>query len=88
MDAYHFNQPNERASTIQDNAGLVSEPQLELTAILRVRIGCHRWCYVFSRQLHVFACNQRINVLVTVKIALGFASYNYLTVTRTIIYIL
>ena len=44
-DEYHFNQLNERASTIQDNTGatgLVSEPQLELTAILRVRIECHR----------------------------------------------
>ena len=31
--------------TIQDNTGttgLVSEPQLELMAILRVRIECHR----------------------------------------------
>ena len=45
MDEYHFNQLNERASTIQDNTGatgLVSEPQLELTAILRVRIECRR----------------------------------------------
>ena len=60
MDEYRFNQLNERASTIQDNTGatgLVSEPQLELTAILRVRIECHRSCYVFSRQSHVFVCN-------------------------------
>ena len=45
MDEYHFNQLNERASTILDNTGttgLVSEPQLELMAILRVRIECHR----------------------------------------------
>ena len=45
MDEYRFNQLNERASTILDNAGateLVSEPQLELTAILSVRIECHR----------------------------------------------
>ena len=36
---------NECTSTIQDNTdatGLVSELQLELTAILRVRIKCHR----------------------------------------------
>ena len=54
MDEYHFNQLNERASTIQDNTGaigLVSEPRLELTVILRVRIKCHRYCYVISRQL-------------------------------------
>ena len=40
MGEYHFNQLNEHASTIQDNTdatGLVSEPQLELTGILRVR---------------------------------------------------
>ena len=45
MDEYHFNQLNECATTILDNigtTGLVSEPQLELTAILRVRIDCHR----------------------------------------------
>ena len=45
MDEYRFNQLNERISTVQDNigaTGLVSEPQLELTAILRVRIECHR----------------------------------------------
>ena len=45
MDEYRFNQLNEHASTIQDNTGaigLVSEPQLELTAILRVKIECHR----------------------------------------------
>ena len=45
MDEYRFNQPNERASTIQDNTGtvgLVSEPQLELMVILRVRTWCHR----------------------------------------------
>ena len=50
MDEYQL---NERASTIQDNTGttgLVSEPQLELTADLRVRIECHMWCYVISRQ--------------------------------------
>ena len=60
MDEYRFPQFNERASTIQDNTvatGFVSEPQLELTAILRVRIECHRSYYVISRQLHVFACN-------------------------------
>ena len=53
MDEYNFNQLSERASTIQDNTGaigLVSEPQLELTAILRVRMKCHRYCYVISRQ--------------------------------------
>ena len=41
MDEYRFNQLNERASTIQDNTGatgLVSEPQLELKAILRVSL--------------------------------------------------
>ena len=45
MDEYYFNQLNDCATTIQDNTGatgLVSEPQLELTAILRVRIECHR----------------------------------------------
>ena len=45
MDEYHFNPLNESTSTIQDNAGttgLVSEPQLEPMAILRVRIECHR----------------------------------------------
>ena len=44
MDKYHFYQLNERATVI-DNTGateLVSEPQLELIAILRVRIECHR----------------------------------------------
>ena len=48
------------SSTMWDNTGatgMVSEPQLELTAILRVRIGCHRSCYVINRQSHVFACN-------------------------------
>ena len=45
MDEYRFNELNECASTIQDNigaTGLVSEPQLNLTAILRVRIEYHR----------------------------------------------
>ena len=45
MDEYHLNQLNECAFTIQDNTdvtGLVSEPHLELTAILRVRIQGHR----------------------------------------------
>ena len=45
MDEYRFDQLNERASTILDNTDatrLVSEPQLELTAILIVRIECHR----------------------------------------------
>ena len=45
MDEHCFNQLNERATRILDNTGatgLVSEPQLELTAILRVRIECHR----------------------------------------------
>ena len=45
MDEYHFNKLNERASTTQDNTGakgLISEPQLELIVILRVRIECHR----------------------------------------------
>ena len=45
MDEYRFNQLNEHASTLLDNTdatGLVSEPPLELTAILRVRIECHR----------------------------------------------
>ena len=45
MDEYHFNEVNERVCTIQDNTGatgLVSEPQLELTVILRIRIECHR----------------------------------------------
>ena len=35
MDEYHFNQINEHASTILENTGatgLVSEPQLKLTA--------------------------------------------------------
>ena len=43
---------NECSSTIQDNigtTGLISELQLELTMILRVRIKCHRLCYVISR---------------------------------------
>ena len=45
MDEYHFNQINERASVTLDNTGttgLVSEPQLELMAIVRVRIECRR----------------------------------------------
>ena len=45
MDEYCLNQLNECASTIQDNTGatgLISEPQLELMAILRVRIESHR----------------------------------------------
>ena len=45
MAKYCFNQLNEHAFTIQDNTGttgLVSEPQLELTVILKVRIECHR----------------------------------------------
>ena len=44
-DGYHFNQLNERVCTVQDNTGataLVSEPQLELRLIVRVRIECHR----------------------------------------------
>ena len=44
MDEYRFNQLNECASTIQDNTGItgsVSEPQLKLKAILRVRIEYH-----------------------------------------------
>ena len=44
-DVYHFILLDECASTIMNNfgtTGLVSEPQLELTAILRVRIECHR----------------------------------------------
>ena len=44
-DEYRFDQINECASTIQDSTGatrLVSEPQFELTAILRIRIECHR----------------------------------------------
>ena len=78
----------ECATTIQDDTGttgLISEPQLEPTAILRVRIECHRYCYMISRQLHAFECNQRVIVLLTVKIALNFALCNYLTVTCTII---
>ena len=45
MDEYHFDQLNEHASTMQYNigtTGLVSEPQLQLMAILSVRIECHR----------------------------------------------
>ena len=45
MDEYRFNQLNECASATLDNTGttgLVSEPQLELMAILRVRIECHK----------------------------------------------
>ena len=45
MDEYHFYHINEHATTTQDNTGatgLVSEPYLELIAILRVRIECHR----------------------------------------------
>ena len=60
MDEYGVPEFNECASTILDSTGttgLVREPQLELTAILRVRIECHRSCYVISRQSHVFACN-------------------------------
>ena len=44
LSEYRFNQLNEHTSTIQDNTGttgLVSEPQLELMAILRVSIECH-----------------------------------------------
>ena len=43
-DENHFYQLNECAITIPDNTGatgLVSKPQLELMAILRVRIECH-----------------------------------------------
>ena len=45
MDGYHFNELNECVCTVQDNTGataLVSEPQLELRAIVRVMIQCHR----------------------------------------------
>ena len=46
MDEYHFlSTKNERTTTIYDNTGamgLVSEPQLELMVILRVRIECRR----------------------------------------------
>ena len=45
MDEYHFNQVNEHVSTNEDNTGttgLVSEPKLELTEILRIRIERHR----------------------------------------------
>ena len=55
MDEYCFPQFNERAS-IQDNTdatGLVREPQLELTAILKVRIECHWLCYVIIIMLCV-----------------------------------
>ena len=50
---YHFHQLNECATTttIYNNTcaiGLVSEPQLELMAILWVRIENHRWYYVIS----------------------------------------
>ena len=51
MDEYCVSPFNERVSTILDNTGatgLVREPQLELTAILRVRIECHRSCYVIT----------------------------------------
>ena len=44
MDKNNFNLLNERAFIIQDNTsatGLVSEPQLELKAILSVMIECH-----------------------------------------------
>ena len=60
MDEYRFPEFNEHASTIKDNTGttgLANEPQLELMAILRVRIECHWSCYVINRQSHVFACN-------------------------------
>ena len=56
MNEYCFNQLNELAFTTQvntDTTGLVSETQLELMAILNIRIECHRYCYVISRQLHV-----------------------------------
>ena len=33
--------------------------------------------YVISRQSHTFSCNYGIIVLITAKIALGFASYNF-----------
>ena len=59
-DEYCFDQIIEYATTIQDNTGaigLVSVPQLELMVMLRVRIECHRSCYVLSRQSHVFECN-------------------------------
>ena len=42
MDGYQL---NECVCTVQDNTGataLLSEPQLELRAIVRVRIECHR----------------------------------------------
>ena len=51
MDEHHFNKLNERATTILDNTGateLVSEPQLEFTAILRVRIECHRYVVLYD----------------------------------------
>ena len=38
---------------------------------------------MISRQSHAFECKLRIIVLITVnQIALGFASFNYLTVTQ------
>ena len=40
---------------------------------------------MISKQSHTFSCNSRIIVHVTVKIALSFASCNFLTVTGTII---
>ena len=40
---------------------------------------------MISRQSHTFLCNSRIIVHITVKIALSFASCNFLTVTGTII---
>ena len=85
MDKYEYQY---ECATIQDDTGttgLISEPQLEPTAILRVTIECHRYCYMISRQLHAFECNQRVIVLLTVKIALNFALCNYLTVTCTIV---
>ena len=45
MDEYQFYQLNEHVTIIQENEETtvsISEPQLELMAILRVRIECYR----------------------------------------------
>ena len=61
-------------------------PQIGMISMPQVRVGIVRSsCYAISRQSHAFLCNSRILVHITVKIALGFALCNFLTVTGKII---
>ena len=65
----------------EEGTRFATVPQIGMSGVPQVRVG------VVGRTMrsHTFSCNSRIIVHVTIKIALGFASCNYLTVTGTII---